>query len=58
MEKGQYLHFSRDTENYIKQNPLSSYPDFPTGLPVYLPKSLSVWISKILMSVCQTRTVY
>ena len=36
----------------------SSYPDIPTGLPVYLPKSLSVWISKILMSVCQTRTVW
>ena len=36
----------------------SSYSDIPTGLPIYLPRSLPVWISKILMSVCQTQTVW
>ena len=62
------LHMGGVTEKVIKERKhgetiskilyKSGYPDIPTGLPVYLPKSLSVWISKILMSVCQTRTVW
>lgn len=35
-----------------------TFSDMPTGLPVWLPKSRSVWIREIKMSVWLSRTVY
>lgn len=57
--RSEHLHSSRVWYNFITPSVKATISvESDWNLPVYLPQSLSVWVSKFLMSVCQTRTVY